>query len=871
MFTKRLSVRTILGLFWLAVSLWTVHANPQAAVPQRVCFPYWSTQGYGALVTFNNPTGLPVTVTPQLYNLSGQMLSVAPITLAPKGQLTANIADWVTAGGGGSSYNQGSLELNFNAPMSSFLGAQVSLVKPNNSVSFDVPPEDPSGFASSTLEGIWWRRGTGSQFNLVLTNTSSSSVTATVSFTALGSAVTPVTTNVTLGARQVQILNLNAMTLPSTSVSTGTGPITLGGVRVTSSGAPGTLLAYGMLSTTSIGFSSHVSLVDPAMSTSKTLVAPHLVMGAPDVPGFPAGTSFTAVACVRNASTQVIDVTPSVSYKTTKVGPLQTANLPVRQLQPSQVGVIDIKAELAAMGITGPFFGTSASFTTSGQNGSLLALTTCVDASATHCFDVPCKDPGITMNRYGGSYPWRLDGDFQSVVHLRNAGTAEATVTLQLDYAGGSYMSPLIILAPKEQIDIDLRELRDTEKRDSIDQVLPPDTTGGRLTWFEHGAEPVVGRMEIYSVSTGIGSSYSCAATCCPPTGSVYISPGPLNLPIGDQLYVKLLELRQGDCDPTVYGPFNVTARGTFTVGNPAIATVGDQVNLKRPVIRVGVGDTTLFAEMPTGEWVRVQNGCHFIAYNDSTEIPIAGGPKITGIDPPRAVVGISKVVSITGDGFGQNATVTVSGTGITVGMTSSLNTTVNVELIIADDATLGDHDVIVHVGPKTEKTKIFVQKPSRLVRTTKTDYWKLFKLLPPNYGKVLFPEGGEYNTEIRCGAYVWEAYDLMDQTGANKIEEPYKIREVFTNFLPTNSNYEPQPTTTPLIDPMALEFTRDIKAFTVANPATNGCPIPFTLTFTQGFVALIYSKEHNLTTTNLIEFKNVNGTYTITNTPTHE
>ncbi len=604
--------------------------NPQGPAPQTVAFPYWAVDGYyTSAVTLNNPTGNALVVQPTLYNASGQSITVPSVTLAAKEQRVILLADWIPAAQS-ATFKQGSLIFSFNAPSPGYLGAQVAIRRVASSLQFDVPPEMPASYVSTTLEGMWWRRATTNQAKLVLTNTGATAVSATVRFTGVG-AGGDVGQVVPLGAHATSVIDINTSTMPSIAVTTGAGVIRAGGIRIVHNGVPGAVVAYGMLSDAAAGFSTHSSFVDPDTIQSQSLIATHVMVGAPDLDGFAAGTSFTAVTRLRNVSGMSIDVTPVVTYKLPPNMKETSVTLPVRTISGNQLDVIDLNAELAAAAAPGPYVGASVRFDYTGETNALMAQTTSMDATGNLSFEVPSKDPGVSMNRYGGSYPWRLDGDYHSVVHLRNTTNVSTAVTVQLDYDGGSFTYELLTMEPQQQLDVDLRNVRDQQVKDGIERALPPGVTSGRLTWFEHGDQPVVGRMEIYSPSAGISSSFSCGYPCCPgSTRSVNVNPSIFQLDVAGIQDLVLLETRTSNCgDPTPYGPFNITVNGTFTVTDGNVGSVTRLSKKKMRLTGAGVGNSLLKVEYPSGEWIPL--ACHFISYLDEISVPVEVGPTLEG------------------------------------------------------------------------------------------------------------------------------------------------------------------------------------------------------------------------------------------------
>jgi hypothetical protein len=442
--------------------------------------------------------------------------------LGPDRRLQPTIADWIAQGNAGDSYNQGSLSLSYDAPDANYLGSQLSVVNAALSVSFDVPSENAASFGSSRLEGLWWQPDSDSQYDLVLSSTTGSSVEVLATFTGeQDSTGSSPPLSLALEPHQTEVLKLKDMKLP---FSNGEGAGKEGGISITHSGQPGAVLAYGMVAKSEVGFSSHFVFSDPAARRSQTLAAAHLLTGKPDVPGFSDETRFTSIALLRNASDEPIEVTPKVSFKSN--GAAKTATLSVHHLAPQQAEAMDIAAELKRAGIRGAVTGCGLTLGSSGQPGALVAHLTSFDQTRSHAFDVPMKDPGIAANRLSGSYPWNIDDDYQSVIHVRNITDEKARFTIQLDFEGGSYTLPLQVLDPQQEVAVDIRQLRDAQVKDSIGRVIPMEVTHGQATWSERGRQALIGRVEVFSVSRSTSNSFSCGGPCCPAdTESIYVTP----------------------------------------------------------------------------------------------------------------------------------------------------------------------------------------------------------------------------------------------------------------------------------------------------------------------------------------------------------
>src|SRR5206468_4006787 len=101
-----------------------------------------------------------------------------------------------------------------------------------------------------------------------------------------------------------------------------------------------------------------------------------------------------------NTSAMPIVVTPNVSY-TSNGSPL-TVTLATRALLPQQLQTMNVRTELSAAGVSGPFAGAGLTLSYVGAAGSLAAHLASYDQTLNHVFDVPMKDPSVAMNRNSG-------------------------------------------------------------------------------------------------------------------------------------------------------------------------------------------------------------------------------------------------------------------------------------------------------------------------------------------------------------------------------------------------------------------------------------------------------------------------------------
>ncbi|HMQ03774.1 MAG TPA: hypothetical protein PKD26_07650 [Pyrinomonadaceae bacterium] len=156
------------------------------------------------------------------------------------------------------------------------------------------------------------------------------------------------------------------------------------------------------------------------------------------------------------------------------------------------------------------------------------------------------------MASSAGGFPWKADGDFRTLVYIKNETAAARRYTIHLLYDGGQYSLGVNDIKPNQTAAIDFRSLRDDQTPDSMGRVIPFGLEIGQIAWSVKGGENNVlsGRSEQVSVSEGVASTYSCW-NCCPDT--VYqtgILPSWIQLAFGASDY---LQGQQTDmsCDPS--------------------------------------------------------------------------------------------------------------------------------------------------------------------------------------------------------------------------------------------------------------------------------------------------------------------------------
>jgi hypothetical protein len=195
-------------------------------------------------------------------------------------------------------------------------------------------------------------------------------------------------------------------------------------------------------------------------------------------------------------------------------------DLPSLTLRPQQIIDVDLSALRQAAASRTDLDSVSAQIAGSGAPGSLIGATYSTDAATGLTYDVPLRDSGKVRNATG-SYPWRVDNDYSTIVVVTNVGNEPARFQVEIRYPDGPYSIKQRELAVGETATFDLRKLRDEQQPDRTGKTLPLTLDRGQFHWTivaTHGDPHIIGRAEVVSRSGRVASSYSCPV-CCPDSG----------------------------------------------------------------------------------------------------------------------------------------------------------------------------------------------------------------------------------------------------------------------------------------------------------------------------------------------------------------
>lgn len=813
-----------------------------------VNIPYFSeSSGMTSTLSLNNNMKEATEVKITIFNGKGESFEAPPVALQGESITRLSLKD-LTKGARGD-FNSGNIRIFYRGPAMG-VTSQVSVVSTRERVSFESMASETMMFASSKLNGIAWVPDDRTQAGVALTNVASSTLTVTATS---GRDPNRKVKPIKLDPRETRVIDLKEF------IDVRRGSTASALIRLEHDGAPGALITTGFALNEKTGFSCGINFVDPATVKSSRLAGARLRFGkANDKEGFPSGATFRAPVVIANVSDAPTDARISVEY--TFESAHYKVDLEPVTLAAQEIKEIDLTQEMERRGVSGPVDNAGVDIIYSGAAGSVIGRLVSVDASGDICFEVPIKDPLSGVNRVGGSYPWRLDQGYTSILHLKNTIGETVYAMAQLRYDGGTYHLERIKLAPYQTVAVDIKQLRDAQQKDIRGGVMPKDLISGKVVWFEEKVGSLIGRMEVTRLDAGVASSFSCGGSCpCSPNYDYsYFIPSSLDGPADQYGDYFLYEMRRDPCDNT-YGPYDRTFDALWSSSNPTVASMDGPGH----IFCSSAGTCTITAQF-TAIHYEPQEGC-LEEYTDVfPSAPVTVKPSISSLDPNRGLIGQTHKVTVVGAGFANSADVNVGGSGITATVKSVGPRSVVVDFAVAADAGEGNHTVSVTVNGQTSNSvNFFVQIPKSLRR----DQISGVIDIDPGPGDIkdLFDRLIAPNA---CGAYRNLKYTLLDQDDPGqpiKFEDGVEILEQF-------SDYQGPAALQDKLRPMN-DFTNNIGelADTVGIWGTSpDCPPQFMLSFKQGFKAKIGSKEWMLTTANSISMvKAADGTYTITVTNT--
>lgn len=677
--------------------------------PRQLDFPYYSLRdGFNSTLLLVSDSPKPTDVFVVVHGSQGQTILAPPITIQPGAKVPVDVGKLLVDAGADvlGDFAEGSVSVLFSGTIMP-VAAQLTMTDPARSLILESEMVDNApglNLLPAQLNGVWWGLGGGREARIMVTNTGPEAVTADLFLDVLGDR--HATDPLSFGPHETKVLSV-AKLLGDVKFSPAQAPE--GGITIVPRGTKPTLIAQGKITDATRGFSTTLNFPDPSLERTSAFHASGVPIGTPSADSPFAGTgTFVPHVIVRNLTGSPQSVTITVEYPGEKEP--QRTGLPPFLVASYSTQDVSLDAAFGALPLPLPFCSIGVQYT--GAPGSLIGEITSIEQKGDLVIDSRATNEGNTWAQSGG-HPWHLDAETDSILFLTNMGEKECPIALQVNAEGVRYYLAKVKLKPHETQAIDLRKLRDEQKPDLKKSTIPPGATDGSVLWGRIDNVPVMGRLVVLKRRQGMANNYDCGVCQCPLSMTyypLYMDPDSAYLLVaGTQHYYATATYE--DCNWNLYY-FDVTNASSWSSSDWGVATVA--VGL---VTGAGGGTSTITANVSGAYWIWDPNWwCYILFY-----VPTSGNatanvkPNITGISPPRGLIGATTSVTISGSGFGANPTVN-AGSGITVTRNSFSDTQIQASFAVASNAPSGNHSVTVSTTQGTSNSvNFYVQVPNHL------------------------------------------------------------------------------------------------------------------------------------------------------------
>jgi hypothetical protein len=295
-----------------------------------------------------------------------------------------------------------------------------------------------------------------------------------------------------------------------------------GGISITHSGAPGAILARMLVSRESTGYSSVINFTDPTAPRSSKLHGGGLRLGSIG------NDELTPIIVARNIGGEPTTVSGRVPY-TNESGDVVFVTIPDVNIAAGKIKQINVERAVRQANVppSVTFAGIELEYTTA--PGSVIMSAQSVSRSERQVFQVPLLDPNRMPSSAGG-FPWKADGDYTTVVFIKNETATPKKYLARLFYEGGDYALKPREVKPGQTVMLDFKQMRDEQTPDSMGKPIPLNVERGQIGWSMVGADnnTMSGRSEQVNTTLGVSSTYACY-NCCPDS-IIESQPSPFSL-----------------------------------------------------------------------------------------------------------------------------------------------------------------------------------------------------------------------------------------------------------------------------------------------------------------------------------------------------
>lgn len=448
-------------------------------------------------------------VTPTFYTVDGTSVVGEKLLLQPAEIRYVTIKDLIPP----THHNQqewGGISLSYTGKVLE-VWAQLRLLKVRGGGSTEVLFTILNEPRSNVREAVWFTPQ-GGYSTLALGNSSANPVAAALDF---GNGATQ---NVVIAPHATKLIRHHSSIKAQSET-----------VRITEEGISGNLIPSGFVSSATGDYTSSIRFYAPSGVQSNLYATnlrvkntvPHLLL--------------------KNTSAGV--VTARLQFHSTTNSSAKQIELPAITIRANQIIEADLAPLLSAAARNADFKSVSVRVLNDGSPGSLIGSLNSVNRVTGDAYDIPLRDTGSLRNSTG-SYPWRIDKDFNTIVSITNTGNEKTRFVSSIYFDGKKYVLEPRELEAGETALFDLRKIRDEQLPDDSGKMflpkdkadicsgktprftkaspdrpgkpVPETATIGQFRWslLGNSESRLIGRSEMISKSQKVSSSYSCPSSC---------------------------------------------------------------------------------------------------------------------------------------------------------------------------------------------------------------------------------------------------------------------------------------------------------------------------------------------------------------------
>jgi hypothetical protein len=408
--------------------------------PQTLFSGLWRVDGnFDSMIHIKNSSVVaPVQVTPVLYMADGAEYELPPVIVATTGTSMLSVNRALAQAPPAvrahlSPY--GSAALRYRGIPMSVVG-KIEMLDARRSQLFtasfmrSMMPGGMSKGTMHTLEGLWWRRDPGVGGFVSFAN--STGKTVSVSFQVIGSegATLPLQ-SLSLSAYSTRMLDLDRLTLGLPGLEN-----QAGGIRVQWRGSAQDLAVNGGLENAKEGFSSDMQFWSHdlmAAAAPSTMAGVGMMTGEPDPGvGYPAGTSFTPYAVLRNSTARPLSVKLAVH----EANGSQSYPPALQVLKPLETVRVDLTPWLADAGRPNKSWALNLVLSYTGRKGDLVVDTGSLDQAGR--YNMPVLVQPLDESLSQESPFWTVADGWDTMYLLWNWTDKAEDVVVTFYYSDGS-------------------------------------------------------------------------------------------------------------------------------------------------------------------------------------------------------------------------------------------------------------------------------------------------------------------------------------------------------------------------------------------------------------------------------------------------